>query len=196
MQVGVHDQRGYRRPALWPAISAFACVGCRWPRTDVLRTLCGLRSSLGSSQAQDELVEARNRLARAIAGAAMSSMTRDEIVDLTPYTADRILRIGTDAGSSGGWSRRSTSKSRMPQRGHTFVLQPVWLEHERGACGVSDWPAAPAARWIAALLMVRSGPVSRPCPASCSGLVGRRRPARSRTGPPVRRYCPPRACPG
>jgi hypothetical protein len=31
-------------------------------------------------RAQDELVEARNPLARAIAGAAMSGMTRDEIV--------------------------------------------------------------------------------------------------------------------
>jgi hypothetical protein len=36
-------------------------------------------------RAQDELVEARNRLARAIAGAAMSGMTKDEIVDLTGY---------------------------------------------------------------------------------------------------------------
>jgi hypothetical protein len=44
-------------------------------------------------QAQDELVEARNRLARAIAGAAMSGMTQDEIVELTGYTADRVLRI-------------------------------------------------------------------------------------------------------
>jgi hypothetical protein len=44
-------------------------------------------------QAQDELVEARNRLARAIAGAAMSGMTQDEIVDLTGYPADRVLRI-------------------------------------------------------------------------------------------------------
>jgi hypothetical protein len=31
----------------------------------------------------------------------MSGMTQDEIVDLTPYTADRILRIRTDAGISG-----------------------------------------------------------------------------------------------
>jgi len=50
---------------------------------------------------QDELVEARNRLARAIAGAAMSGMTQDEIVELTGYTADRVLRICTDAGVSG-----------------------------------------------------------------------------------------------
>jgi hypothetical protein len=44
----------------------------------------GLTLALEDSlRAQDELVEARNRLARAIAGAAMSGMTRDEIVDLT-----------------------------------------------------------------------------------------------------------------
>jgi predicted transcriptional regulator len=54
----------------------------------------GLTIALEDYQrAQDELVEARNRLARAIAGAAMSGMTRDEIVDLTGYTADRVLRI-------------------------------------------------------------------------------------------------------
>jgi hypothetical protein len=50
---------------------------------------------------QDELVEARNRLARAIAGAAMSGMSRDEIVEVTGYTADWVLRICTDAGVSG-----------------------------------------------------------------------------------------------
>ncbi len=52
-------------------------------------------------RAQDELIEARNRLARAIARAAMSGMTQDEIVDLTGYPADRVLRICTDAGISG-----------------------------------------------------------------------------------------------
>jgi hypothetical protein len=52
-------------------------------------------------RAQEELVEARNRLARAIAGAAMSGMTRDEIVDLTGYSPDRVLRILQDAGISG-----------------------------------------------------------------------------------------------
>jgi hypothetical protein len=35
---------------------------------------------------EDELVEARNRLARAIAGAAMSGLSQDEIVELTGYT--------------------------------------------------------------------------------------------------------------
>jgi hypothetical protein len=50
-------------------------------------------------RAQDELVEARNRLARAIAGAAMSGLTKDEIVDLTGYPAD-LVRICTDAGIS------------------------------------------------------------------------------------------------
>jgi hypothetical protein len=50
----------------------------------------GLTLALEAYQrAQDELVEARNRLASAIAGAAMSGMTQDEIVELTGYTADR-----------------------------------------------------------------------------------------------------------
>jgi hypothetical protein len=52
-------------------------------------------------QAQDDLVDARNRLARAIVGAAMSGMTHAEIVELTGYTADRVVRICTDAGVSG-----------------------------------------------------------------------------------------------
>jgi hypothetical protein len=62
----------------------------------------GLTLALENYQqrAQDEFVEARNRLARAIAGAAMSGITQDEIVDLTGYTADRVLRICTDAGIS------------------------------------------------------------------------------------------------
>jgi hypothetical protein len=47
---------------------------------------------------QDELVEARNRLAHAIAGAATSGLTQDEIVDLTGYLADLALRICCDAG--------------------------------------------------------------------------------------------------
>jgi hypothetical protein len=70
-----------------------ACCGA-WQRTDS-------RVALEDYQpAQDELVEARNRLARAIAGGAMSGMTQAEIVDLTGYTADRVLRICTDAGIS------------------------------------------------------------------------------------------------
>jgi hypothetical protein len=52
-------------------------------------------------RAQDELVEARNRLARAIAGAAISGLTQAEIVELTGYTADRVFRICTVAGLSG-----------------------------------------------------------------------------------------------
>jgi hypothetical protein len=49
-------------------------------------TADGLTLALEDYQrAQDELVEARNRLARAIAGAAMSGMTKDEIVDQTGY---------------------------------------------------------------------------------------------------------------
>jgi hypothetical protein len=65
-------------------------------------TADGLTLALEAYQrAQDELVEARNRLASAIAGAAMSSMTRDEIVERTGYPADRVLRILQDAGISG-----------------------------------------------------------------------------------------------
>jgi hypothetical protein len=41
------------------------------------------------------------RLAQAIAGAAMSGMSRDEIVDVTGYPAHLVLRICTDAGVSG-----------------------------------------------------------------------------------------------
>jgi hypothetical protein len=51
-------------------------------------------------RAQDALVEARNRLARVIAGAAMSGLTKDEIVDLTGYPADVVRRICQDAGIS------------------------------------------------------------------------------------------------
>jgi hypothetical protein len=65
-------------------------------------TVDGLTLALEAyQQAQDELVEARNRLARAIAGAAMSGLTQAEIVDLTGYPADVVLRICTDAGLSG-----------------------------------------------------------------------------------------------
>jgi hypothetical protein len=61
----------------------------------------GLTLALEAYQgAQDELVEARNRLARAIAGAAMSGLARDEIVELTGYPADLVLRICSDAGVS------------------------------------------------------------------------------------------------
>jgi hypothetical protein len=52
------------------------------------------------TQAQGDLVEACNRLARAIAGAAMSGLSQDEIVELTGYPADLVLRICTDAGVS------------------------------------------------------------------------------------------------
>jgi hypothetical protein len=62
----------------------------------------GLTLALEDYQrARDELVEARNRLARAIAGASMSGLTWDEIVDLTGYPAERVLRICTDAGYRG-----------------------------------------------------------------------------------------------
>lgn len=59
----------------------------------------GLREAVdGYAQAQDELVEARNRLARAIAGAAMSGMTQDEIVEATGYSPELVQRIVADAG--------------------------------------------------------------------------------------------------
>jgi hypothetical protein len=62
----------------------------------------GLREAVDSyAQAQDQLVEARNRLAHAIAGAAMPGLTKDEILDLTGYPADLVLRICRDAGISG-----------------------------------------------------------------------------------------------
>jgi hypothetical protein len=54
-------------------------------------------------QAQDELIEARNRLARAIAGAAMSGMTRAEIVEATGYPADLVVRICSGAYSGAEW---------------------------------------------------------------------------------------------
>jgi hypothetical protein len=61
-----------------------------------------LREAVDSyALAQDDFLEARNRLARAIAGAAMSGLTQAEIVELTGYPADRVLRICTDAGVSG-----------------------------------------------------------------------------------------------
>jgi hypothetical protein len=58
----------------------------------------GLTLALADYQrVQDELVEARNRLARAIAGAAMSGMTQDEIVELTGFPANLVVRILQDA---------------------------------------------------------------------------------------------------
>jgi hypothetical protein len=63
----------------------------------------GLTLALEAYQrAQDELVEARNRLASAIAGAPMSGMTRDEIVEMTGYPADLVVRICRGAGISRG----------------------------------------------------------------------------------------------
>ena len=64
-------------------------------------TADGLTLALEAYQrAQDELVEARNRLARAIAGAAMSGLTKDGIVAATGYPADLVLRILQGAGIS------------------------------------------------------------------------------------------------
>jgi hypothetical protein len=94
-------RRSFRRIAGWRSSVAYrsrrtlASVAC-WSMT-----ADGLTFALEDYQrAQDELVEARNRLARAIAGAAMSGATKDEIVELTGYTADRVLRICRDAGIS------------------------------------------------------------------------------------------------
>jgi hypothetical protein len=60
----------------------------------------GLTVALEDYQrAQDELVEARNRLAHAIAGGSeWLDAGRDPRVE--GYTADRMLRICTDAGIS------------------------------------------------------------------------------------------------
>jgi hypothetical protein len=61
----------------------------------------GLTLALEDYQrAQDELVEARNRLASAIAGAAMSGMTKEEIVEATGYSPDRVLQVLQGAGIS------------------------------------------------------------------------------------------------
>jgi hypothetical protein len=58
----------------------------------------GLTVALEDYQrAQDELVQGEDRLAKAIAGAAMGGLTQDEIVELTGYSADRVLRILQDA---------------------------------------------------------------------------------------------------
>jgi len=46
-------------------------------------------------------VAARNRLTQAIARRGHVGMTKDEIVDLTGYPADLVLRICRDAGISG-----------------------------------------------------------------------------------------------
>ncbi len=72
-----------------------------------------LSLTAGSEQANDEggdiegddepaddrpgRVSSRNQLARAIAGAATSGLTKDEIIDLTGYPADLVLRICRDA---------------------------------------------------------------------------------------------------
>jgi hypothetical protein len=71
--------------------------------TGMLRTVTadGLSEALDVYRRAQEVVEARNRLARAIGGAAMSGLTQAEIVELTGYSADRVVRICTDAGISG-----------------------------------------------------------------------------------------------
>jgi hypothetical protein len=58
-----------------------------------------------------------NRLARAIAGAAMSGMTQGEIVELTGYPADRVLRICQGAGLFAGVSGWPSLLRREPSAG-------------------------------------------------------------------------------
>jgi hypothetical protein len=77
---------------------------CGWPLEDY-------------QGAQDKLVEARNRLARAIPGAAMSGMTQDEIVEATDYDSEQILRICRRAGISEAASAPSaTTQAGQPRR--------------------------------------------------------------------------------
>jgi hypothetical protein len=94
-------RRSFRRISGWRSSVAYRSTDDTGPVACWSMTADGLTFALEAYQrAQDELVEARNRLARAIAGAAMSGLTRDEIVDLTGYPADLVLRICTDAGVS------------------------------------------------------------------------------------------------
>jgi hypothetical protein len=61
----------------------------------------GLTVALEDYQrAQDELVEARNRLAHAIAGAAMSGMTKDEIVEAPSMTVRASSASAKERGSA------------------------------------------------------------------------------------------------
>jgi hypothetical protein len=108
-------RRGGRCPVLRWLIAQDGCLSAA-VRVRQLRSrpICPAPMSASSSgddrndvavenydRVQDDLVEARTRLARAIAGAAMSGMTQAEIVDLTGYPADLVLRICRDAGISG-----------------------------------------------------------------------------------------------
>jgi hypothetical protein len=83
----------------------------------------GLTLALEDYQrAQDELVEARNRLARAIAGAAMSGLTRDEIVELTGYP-----RIGCCGSAPMPASVATLRAPRDPRRAGSQVRPGVVL---------------------------------------------------------------------
>src|SRR5262245_50752900 len=79
---GCDDQRG-RCLARVDGVEASG-----FDRRDSRRGRRHLRLTSAGQAAKDELVDARNRLACAIAGAAMSGLTKDEIVDLTGYPAD------------------------------------------------------------------------------------------------------------
>jgi hypothetical protein len=92
----------------------------------------GLREAVdGYAQAQDELVEARNRLARAIAGAAMSGMTQDEIVEATGYSPELVQRIVADAGQVHACSGRAVMFDGGVPRPHP---SPTYLLSGRAYC--------------------------------------------------------------
>jgi hypothetical protein len=116
----------------------------------------GLREAVDSyHQAQQELVEARNRLARAIAGAAMSGMTRDEIVD------DRISRRSDAADLAGGVDQRSrdrlTAFAGLPEcRRRIRFTDP---NQERTATDQSC-PATVSAAWASSTSPLRPRPGS------------------------------------
>jgi len=85
----------------------------------------GLRDALDSyAQAQDQLVEARNRLARAIAGAAMSGMTRDEIVDLTQHLATGWRE----------WPRRRLASNHSPRNASQPTCSPDLISRGSRVC--------------------------------------------------------------
>jgi hypothetical protein len=106
------------------------------PINGVLRTVTadGLREAVDSYVlAQDELVEARNRLASAIAGAAMSGMTQGEIVELTGYPTDLVLRICTDAGVSEADSapQKPLARCQLGAKWHGYLVPSLAVRRRR-----------------------------------------------------------------
>jgi hypothetical protein len=103
----------------------------------------GLTLALEAYQrAQDELVEARNRLACAIAGAAMSGLPKDEIVAVTGYPADLVLRICRDAGLSEGAPEstpsRSAARLAAGKRWHARTVRPARPPHAGDTTGLHE----------------------------------------------------------